>query len=86
MSRAPVFPAEDLAAALGESHVELRVRKKSAEGRLAPFEDLKVIRQDAAVPVSRFCRLAGRPRRRRRSRWTAGPAGGVAGRAARTRS
>ena len=36
MSRAPVFPVEDLTAALGESHVQLRVWKKSAEGRLAP--------------------------------------------------
>lgn len=28
-----------------------------------PFEDLEVIRQDAAMPVSRFCQLAGIPRR-----------------------
>jgi len=28
-----------------------------------PFEDLEVIRQDAAMPVSRFCTLTGIPRR-----------------------
>jgi hypothetical protein len=51
-----------LTTALGEAHVELRVWKKSA--RVAgPFEDLEVIRQDAAMPVSRFCQLTGRPHR-----------------------
>ena len=28
-----------------------------------PFEDLEVIRQDAAMPVSRFAQLTGIPRR-----------------------
>jgi transposase len=32
---------EDLKAALGEAHVELRVWKKSAEGRLGPTRSLK---------------------------------------------
>jgi putative transposase len=32
-------------------------------GPPGPFEDLEVIRQDAAMPVSRFCALTGIPRR-----------------------
>lgn len=32
----------ELTQALGEAHVELRVWKKSAEGRLGPFEGLEV--------------------------------------------
>ena len=32
-------------------------------GPPGPFEDLEVIRQDAAMPVSRFCQLTGIPRR-----------------------
>ena len=43
----------ELTQALGEAHVELRVWKKSAEGRF-PFEDLEVI-------LRRGCRPRGLP-------------------------
>ena len=40
---------------LAEAHVELRVRKKSAEYRLG-FEDLEVIRTEADMSTGRFSR------------------------------
>ena len=36
---------------------------EEVRGASGPFEDLEVIRQDAAMPVSRFCTLIGIPRR-----------------------
>lgn len=47
----------ELTQALGEAHVELRVWKKSAEGRLGPFEGLEVIRTEAGRRPQGFCRL-----------------------------
>jgi len=61
---------EELKAALSRANVELRVWKKSAERRLPPLDDLEVIRQEAAMPVSRFCTLTGIPRRTY-TRWLA---------------
>jgi hypothetical protein len=61
---------EDLKAALGEAHVELRVWKKSAEYRLGPFEGLEVIRVEAGMSTARFCRLIDMPDRTWR-RWQA---------------
>jgi transposase len=67
---------EHLRSALAEAQVQLRVWKRSAERRLPPFDDLEVIRQDAAMPVSRFCTLTGIPRRTY-TRWlTNGPRAG----------
>src|SRR5215211_6584366 len=48
---------DELKAALTRANVELRVWKRSAERRLPPLDDLEVIRQEAAMPVSRFCAL-----------------------------
>src|SRR5215211_3223136 len=61
---------DELKAALSRANVELRVWKKSAERRLPPLDDLEVIRQEAAMPVSRFCALTGIPRRTY-TRWLA---------------
>ncbi len=60
-----------LTQALGEAAVEIRVWKKSAEGRSGPFEDLEVIRLDAGMSASRFCELidmSGRSWRRRQAK------------------
>jgi putative transposase len=37
--------------------------EEAGGGAPGPFEDLEVIRQDAAMPVSRFCQITGIPRR-----------------------
>ena len=50
---------EELKAALGEAHVQLRVWKKGAD----PPEVLEMIRADVGVSVSRFAHLVGVPRR-----------------------
>jgi len=54
---------EELKTALGEAHVAIRVWKKSAEDRLAPTRTLEMIREEAAMPTSRFCARLGIPRR-----------------------
>jgi transposase len=52
---------EELKAALGEAHVQLRVWRRVRS--TSPFEDLEMIRQDAQLTVSRFAELIGMPRR-----------------------
>ena len=68
--RALLDEVEDLKAALGEAHVELRMGKKSAEYRLGPSEDLEVIRIEAGMSTARFSVLIDMPERTWR-RWQA---------------
>ncbi|MFL6044149.1 MAG: hypothetical protein ACJ72M_03420 [Propionibacteriaceae bacterium] len=53
----------ELTQALGEAHVELRVWKKSAEGRLGPFEGLEVIRTEAGTSTAGVLPAARHPER-----------------------
>ncbi|WP_223145195.1 IS3 family transposase [Actinotalea subterranea] len=66
----------DLTQALGEAAVELRVWKKSAEGRLGPSRTLEVVRLESGMPTSRFCELIGMPERTWRRHQARAPAGG----------
>ena len=59
---------EELKAALGEAHVELRVWKKSGGVPPGAYEELEVIRLEAGMSTARFCRLVGVPERSYR-RW-----------------
>jgi len=60
----------DLTQALGEAAVEIRVWKKSAEGRLGPSRTPGVIRVRAGMSTTRFCALIDMPERTWR-RWQA---------------
>ncbi len=53
---------EEIKAALGEAHVQLRVLKKGAQ-YLPPSRSPGMIRADAGLRVPRFCVLVGVPRR-----------------------
>ena len=52
----------ELTQALGEAAVEIRVVEEERGGPAGPFEDLEVIRLEAGMPTSRFCKLTGRAR------------------------
>lgn len=53
----------ELTQALNEAHLETRVWKKSAEGRLGPSQDLRGIRITADMSTARFCQLFEVPER-----------------------
>ena len=65
----------ELTQALGEAAVEIRVWKKSAEGRLGPSRDLEVIRLEAGMSTSRFVKLIDMPERTWRPVAGQGPSG-----------
>ncbi len=72
-----------LRAALRETRGSALLWQAMAGGTLGPLRELEMIREDAAMPVSRFCHIVGIPRRsyfRRLARMRSG--GDVAGRGA----
>lgn len=69
---------EELKAALGEAHVELRVGGEVGGVPAGPFEDLEMIRVEAGMPTSRFCALVGVPERTYRRVSGQGPPRGPA--------